>query len=159
VTQPTRLNSAAEIAGVLAFLLATWVALVIVGLGISSVLFNRDVITDARAGVGLGPAMVFGSLVVFALTLTIAAFRRRNSGRTASPFIAVSLFATALSYLGFIVTGLVGWIVFVPGDPGDALPFAIHTALDWPSAIIAGASLAVAIGFFAYLPWRTRNIP
>ena len=147
-----------EIIGALAFLLATWFAFVIFGLGIATALFNREIITDERAGVFLGPTMVFGSLVAFAVTVATSAFRRRRRARTAAPFVGSSLVAALIAYLAYVFTALVGWVVFVPGNPGEALPFALHTALDWPAFVIAIASLIVSLAFFAYLPWRTRNL-
>jgi uncharacterized protein YacL len=148
-----------EIAGSLAFVLIAWFALVVAGLGIATVLFNRDIITDPRAGVGLGPAMVFGALVAFTITLAIGAFRRREFNRTAAPYVAISILAAVVSYLGYIVTALICWLFFVPGNPVDALGFAIAVSLDWPATVIALASLAMGATFFAYLPWRTRNVP
>jgi cellobiose-specific phosphotransferase system component IIC len=66
--------------------------------------------------------------------------------------------AALIAYLAYVFTALVGWVVFVPGNPREALPFALHTALDWPAFVIAIASLIVSLAFFAYLPWRTRNL-
>lgn len=148
-----------EIAGALAFALMAWFALVVSGLGIATVLFNRDIITDPRVGVWLGPAMVFGSLVAFTITLAIGAFRRREFNRTATPYVAISILAAFVSYLGYVVTALICWLFFVPGDPVDAFAFAIAVSLDWPVTVIALASLAMGATFFAYLPWRTRNVP
>jgi hypothetical protein len=147
-----------EIAAALAFSLGMWFALMVAGLGVSSVLFNRDVITEPRAGVGLGPAMFFASLVAFALTLAVGAARRRRSHRTNVSYAAPALLATGICYLAFVFVAAAGWLLFVPGLPADALDFALTSALDWPAIVLVLVSFIDALAYFAYLSWRTRNI-
>ena len=154
VSRPTNL----EIAAALAFTLGMWFALMVAGLGVSSVLFDRDVITEPRAGVGLGPAMFFASLVAFALTLVAAAARRRRRNRTDVAYVAPALVAMTLAYLAFVVVAAAGWLFFVPGLPSDAIDFALSSALDWPAIVLVLVSFVDALAYFAYLSWRTRNV-
>jgi len=116
------------------------------------------VISEPRAGVGLGPAMFFASLVAFALTLVAAAARRRRRNRSDVAYAAPALLATAIAYLAFIVVAAVGWLLFVPGLPADALDFALTSALDWPAIVLVLVSFIDALAYFAYLSWRTRNV-
>ena len=152
--RPTNL----EITAALAFALGMWFALAVAGLGIGSVLFNRDVITDPRAGVGLGPAMVFASLIGFALTATLSSLSRRRRGRTGGGYAGASMLVSAVAYLAFVLVALAGWLLFVPGNPADALDFAISSAIDWPVAVLVLISFVDALAYFAYLSWRTRNV-
>lgn len=135
-----------------------WFALAVAGLGISSVLFNRDVITDPRAGVGLGPAMVFACLVAFALTATGASIRRRRLDRTDAGYAGPALVTTAVAYVAFCFVAFAGWLIFVPGNPSDAVDFALSCAIDWPALVLVLVSFIDAVAYFAYLSWRTRNV-
>jgi hypothetical protein len=152
--RPTNL----EIAAVLAFTLGMWFALMVAGLGVSSVLFDRDVITDPRAGVGLGPAMFFASLIVFALTLAATAARRRRTHRTDVSYAAPAVLAAAIAYVAFVIMAATGWLLFVPGLPADAFDFALSSALDWPAIVLVLVSFVDALAYFAYLSWRIRNV-
>ena len=152
--RPTNL----EIAAALAFSLGMWFALMVAGLGVSSVLFNRDVITESRAGVGLGPAMFFASLVAFALTLAASATRRRRTRRTDVAYATPAILATVIAYLAFVIVAAAGWLLFVPGLPADAVDFALSSALDWPAIVLVLVSFVDALAYFAYLSWRTRNV-
>jgi len=152
--RPTNLETTAA----LAFALGMWFALAVAGLGISSVLFNRDVITDSRAGVGLGPAMVFVCLIAFALTATGASVRRRRLDRTGSGYASPALVTTVVAYVAYSFTAFVGWLLFVPGTPGDAVDFALSSAIDWPALVLVLVSFVDALAYFAYLSWRTRKV-
>lgn len=158
MNQDDRRLTTAEIFGTLAFATVAWFALVIVGLGVATILFNRDIINDPRAGVGLGPAMVFGSLLAFTSALAVAALRRQRAKRSASPYVAVSILSAFVSYFGYLMTTVICWIFFVPGNPADAFAFAAAVSLDWPAAVIAVASLAIGATFFAYLSWRLTRV-
>lgn len=152
--RPTNL----EITAALAFALGMWFALAVAGLGIGSVLFNRDVITEPRAGVGLGPAMVLASLVAFALTAAAASTFRRRRGRTETGYASPALLTTAIAFVAYVFVALAGWLMFVPGDPADAVDFALTSALDWPALVLIIVSFVDALAYFAYLSWRTRNV-
>ena len=68
------------------------------------------------------------------------------------------MLVSAVAYLAFVLVALAGWLLFVPGNPADALDFAISSAIDWPVAVLVLISFVDALAYFAYLSWRTRNI-
>lgn len=148
----------AEIAAALAFTLGLWFAVVLATLGVESALFDEDIISDARAGFILGPAMMFVSLAVTGATLASFATSRRHHSSTTSPYALASLIIAAASYGSYVIAALAGWVLLVPGNPADSLDFALSVAIGWPAATILVVSFITAMSFFAYLSWRTRNV-
>ena len=153
MTRPTQ----KEVVGVLAFLMATWLAFVVVGLGVGSLLLDRDVITDSRAGVGLGPAMVLGALIALSLSLVSAGFSRRRRGRIREAYVLASVLGALAAYVGFLFVALLGWLLFVPDTAVAGLLFTVQEAIDWPAAVIVLVSFVIGLSYFAMLAWRSRE--
>jgi hypothetical protein len=130
---------------------AFW-ALTVFGLGMMSLLVNRDVITDPRAGVGLGLAMVA------AATLALVAGLLRVALRRAPSIHWLSLAGIVVSvYVAYLLGGLLAWLMFSAGPPGEATFFILGLAGDWPSLIMAINALIIALCYFATLSYRLRH--
>jgi len=144
--------SAASIVGISMFGVGAFWALDVFGLGMMSLLVNRDVITDPRAGVGLGLAMVAGATLALVGGVIRVAFRR-----SVSPRIGAVTGILALVYGAYLLVAIVGWALFAGGLPADGLSFALGIAFDWPSMVIVINALIVTLAYFATLRYRMRH--
>ena len=127
-------------------------ALDVFGLGVTSLLVSRDVITDPRAGVGLGLAMVAAATIALVGGLLRVALRRSVTIRLVS---IVGIVASA--YLAYLLGGLVAWCLFSDGPPGEGVFFTLGIAGDWPSLVIALNALIVTLSYFGTLSYRMRH--
>lgn len=127
-------------------------ALDVFGLGVTSLLVSRDVITDPRAGVGLGLAMVVAATIALVGGLLRVALRRSVTIRL------VSIVGIVVStYLAYLLGGLVAWYLFSAGPPGEGVFFTLGIAGDWPSLVIAFNALIVTLSYFGTLSYRMRH--
>ena len=130
---------------------AFW-ALDVFGLGVMSVIANRDVITDPRAGVGLGLAMVaFATLALVAGLLRVALRRAVTITWMSIAGIVASV------YLAYVLGGFLAWTLFSGGPRGEGVFFAFGLAGDWPSLIITINALVVTLAYFGTLRYRMRH--
>jgi len=130
---------------------AFW-ALDVFGLGMMSLLVNRDVITDPRAGVGLGLAMVALATLALAGGLIRVALRRAVTVRV-STIVAI----VALVYVAYLLGGIIAWALFAGGLATDGLFFTLSMAIDWPAIVVAINALIVTIAYFATLSYRIKH--
>ena len=122
------------------------------GLGMMSLLLNRDVITDSRAGVGVGLVMVATATLALVAGLLRVALRRPVTIRPLSVFGVV-----ASVYVAYVLGGLLAWILLSAGAPGEGVFFAFGLASDWPSLVIATSALIVVLSYFGTLSYRMRH--
>jgi hypothetical protein len=127
-------------------------ALDVFGLGMMSLLLNRDVIADPRAGVGLGLTMVATATLALVVGLVSVALRRAVTIRVASIAGIV-----AGVYLAYLLGGLLAWVLFSSGPAGDGIFFILGLAGDWPSLIVAANALIVSLAYFGTLSYRMRH--
>ena len=144
--------STASIVGMAMFAVGGFWALTVFGLGMMSLLVDRDVITDPRAGIGLGLAMVAAATLVLVAGLLRVALRRAPSIHW------ISLVGIVVSvYLAYLLAGLLAWLMFSTGPPGEAIFFIFGLAGDWPSLIMAINALIIALSYFGTLSYRMRH--
>jgi len=144
--------STASIVGTAMFAIGAFSALVVFGLGMMSLVLQRDVITNPRAGVILGLVMVAAATVALAGGLIRVALRRSVTIRIIS---VVGIVATV--YLAYLAGAFVAWELFSGGPPGEGAFFALGMAIDWPSAVIVASALIVALSYFGTLSYRMRH--
>lgn len=134
--------------------IVTDVALIIAGLGMTSLLLDEPVIATPGLGQAPGVIAVTASVVVFAAVLWGALGRARVIGT-----VVVSALTAFLSYVLALAIG----VATVGADVGAALGVAGRAATSWPGAVIAvaaalSAALAVAVaagaGTSARWPWE-----
>ena len=147
-----RMPSTASIVGTAMFAVGAFWALVVFGLGMMSLLLERDVITNPRAGIVLGLVMVAAATLALAGGLIRVALRRAVTIRLLSLIGIV-----AVVYLAYLAGALVAWEMFSGGPPGEGPFFALGMALDWPSAVIVVSALIVTPSYFATLNYRMRH--
>lgn len=125
-----------------------YVACLITLWGLTSLLLDRDVITEADAGPLLGPSMAVSASIVVALAL----WGLRRRGHVASTAIGT----TATAYLVMLVVGGIGYW-FAHPDPVQLLLFPAAHAL---SPFVIGAALlggvAVVFLWITTFPDRRR---
>lgn len=144
--------STASIVGISMFAVGGFWALNVFGLGVMSLLVSRDVITDPRAGVGLGLAMVAAATLALVGGLLKVALRRAVTVRI---FSVAAIVASV--YGAYLLGGLLAWILFSTGPPGESLFFVLGLAGDWPSLVIAANALIVSLAYFGTLSYRLRH--
>lgn len=148
----SRVPSTASIVGTAMFAVGAFWALDVFGLGMMSLLVNRDVITDPRAGVGLGLAMVAAATLALVGGLIRVALKRAVTVRVTT---IVSI--VALVYLAYLLGGTIFWALFAGGLATDGLFFALGMARDWPSLVIGFNALIVTLAYFATLSYRMKH--
>jgi hypothetical protein len=148
----SRMPSTASIVGTAMFAVGAFWALDVFGLGMMSLLVNRDVITDPRAGVGLGLAMVAAATLALVGSLIRVALRRAVTVR-----ITTIASIVALVYVAYLLSGIIVWVLFAGGLATDGLFFALGMAIDWPALIIAINALIVTLAYFATLSYRMKH--
>lgn len=147
-----RSPSTASIIGTAMFAVAAFLALDVFGLGMMSLLLERDVITNPRAGVVLGLVMLAAATLALAGGLIRVALRRAVTIRW------ISMLGIVIAvYLGYLVGAILGWELFSAGPAGEGLFFALGMAIDWPAAVIVASALSVAPAYFATLSYRMRH--
>ncbi len=127
-------------------------ALDVFGLGMMSLFVNRDVITDPRAGVGLGLAMVAAATLALVGGLIRVALRRAVTVRVTTMAAIV-----VLVYGAYLLGGIIVWALFAGGLATDGLFFALSMAIDWPALVIAINALIVTVAYFATLSYRMKH--
>jgi hypothetical protein len=144
--------STATIVGIAMFAVGAFLALEVFALGFVSLILNRDVVTDPRAGIAVGLVMILGAMVTLVTGLLRVALRRSPSVRILSIVVIV-----LGSYAGYLVAGLVGWALFASGDPGEGFFFILGMSVDWPSLVVLLNATIVTLAFFATLSYRDRR--
>ena len=145
-------TSAGALLAIAMFAVGAFWALEVFGLGMMSLLLGRDVITDPRAGVGLGLAMVAGATVALVAGLLRVGFRRAVTVHWTSIFgIAAAV------YVAYLATGLLGWVLFSAGVPAAGVLFALGAGGDWPSVVVVVNATIVALSYFGTLSYRSRT--
>jgi hypothetical protein len=132
----------------------TDVALLIAGLGMSSLLLNEPVIATPGLGQAPGVLAVAASVVAFAAVLW---------GALGSAWVLGTLLVSALAaFLAYVVTLAVA-VATVGADVGASLGVASRAATSWPGAVIAVAAalasllafaVAHGVGTSARWPWE-----
>jgi hypothetical protein len=133
----------------LAFALIGFVALMIFGLGMTSLATDEDVI--AAHGLGqfpgiLGPIVAAGAFA----GATWSAVRRPH------PSFWGALWATVAVYLAYLV-GVGAGTLFAGADPLLALGVVGRLATSWFGAVVAAAAFVAAWGGIALVRTRTRR--
>ena len=144
--------STASIVGTAMFAVGAFWALIVFGLGMMSLLLQRDVITNPQAGVILGLVMVAAATVALAGGLIRVALRRAVTIR----FVSIAGIIVTV-YLAYLAGALLAWELFSGGPPGEGAFFALGMAIDWPSAVIVVSALIVALSYFGTLSYRMRQ--
>ena len=132
-----RREAAGPVAWPLALVLTAvgYLALVIAGLGIGSLITDADVIAVPRLGPVPGPLAVVGSGAAFALVTWRAV-------RLIRPRFTAVIGVTIASYLSYGVVGAVA-ALFVSGELGAASAVFVELLLRWPALVVA-VSAAIA---------------
>jgi hypothetical protein len=146
----------------LAFATITFVALLIFGLGMTSLLLGEDVI--AASGLGQAPGIVAVILATVAfvagLWLAIRPVRSSTPEGDQTPRPAPSYWGaawtTAGCFLGYLAGILIGAAI-TGGDLAAAAAAAGRIATTWFGAVIAGAALVCAWGGIALVRTRARR--
>lgn len=148
------------------FAAGLFLALMVAGLGIVSLITNRDVIADPQAGPLLGPTMV-GAVVLFvALRMVWIGIRTRpENQRVMLGYCLVTGIAAAAL---FVVAGALVYL-FGTGDVGAATSFALGLVLG-PFVVLAGLFAFAITLVFSWLlaahvgsngrplwPWERRD--
>lgn len=133
----------------LAFATATFVALLIFGLGMVSLLLGEDVIEVP----GLG--QVPGILATAFATLAFAG-GLWGAVRRPHPSFWGAAWTTAAAFLAYLAGVLLG-AVFTGGDTAAALAAAGRIATSWFGAVVAGAAVVAAWGGIALVRTDARR--
>lgn len=125
----------------LGFATAGFVALLIAGLGMTSLLLDQDVIGVAGLGQLPGIAATVLTTAAFAASLW-AALRRQHPSFSG---VVVTTVVTALAYPAGVFLGA----LFAGADLGPATSAAAGVVLSWFGVVVAGAALVSAWGAIA----------
>ena len=144
--------STGSIVGVAMFAVGGFWALDVFGLGVLSLIFDRDVINDPRAGVALGLIMIVAATLALAGGLIRVALR----GDPGIRFVTVLLIVAGV-YVAYIVAAVVGWIFLAAGPAAEGFFFALRMAGDWPSGVIVVSAFVAVLSYFGTLRYRSRT--
>ena len=134
---------------------ATFVALLIFGLGMLSLLLNEDVI--ATPGLGQVPGILATALATAAFAVGLwAALRRGRSDDAPQPSFWGAAWTTAATFLAYLV-GIWFGAVATGADLAVATAIAGRIATTWFGVVVAGAALVSAWGGIALVRTRAQR--
>ena len=133
----------------LAFATATFIALLIFGLGMLSLFLNEDVIEAPGLGQVPGICAVACSMIAFAGSLWAAV-------RMQSPSFWGAAWTTAATFIGYLV-GLWFGAVATGADLAVATAVAGRIATTWFGVVVAGAALIASWGGIALVRTRAQR--
>jgi hypothetical protein len=138
----------------LAFAVVGFVALLVCGLGLVSLITDADVIS--APGFGQFPG-ILGAVVATGVFAGVLWMSLRGTSRGGvQPSFWASLWTGAAAFLGYLLGVTVGALV-QGADPALTASTVGHLATTWFGAVIAGSALVAAWGGIALVRTRARR--
>lgn len=122
--------------------IALYVALVIAGLGVISLLTDGTIVADEAAGPLVGPIMI----AVSAAGLLPVLLRLTRGDRRLRPFpIGLCALGAVVAGVGYLVGGALAWLMIGGGAAGETAAFLAHQVVQGYIVAVLFAAAAVSL--------------